>query len=90
MGEGGRGETQKQSFQPSRKFPQGLTSLTIPLSANGRHNSQNEVFEITENEASGRGRQRREATRGEVSPTELQPPQQSPCREVGAAGPRLA
>lgn len=49
------------SFQPNRKYPQGLPSLTISLSRNGRFNSKNEVFAITEKERSGERRQLKEA-----------------------------
>lgn len=47
-------------------------------------------FEITEKEASGKERLLKEGTQGKVGPTELQQPQESPCREVKATGPRLA
>lgn len=60
------------SFQPNSKYPQGLPSLTISLSGNGRFNSKNEVFEITEKEASGKKEVAEGCTLVKVDPTELQ------------------
>lgn len=78
------------SFQPNSKYPQGLPRLTISLSGNGRFNSKNEVFEITEKEASGKKEVAEGCTLVKVDPTELQQLQELPCREVEATGPRLA
>lgn len=55
------------SFQPNRKYTQGLPSLTISLPEMGAI-TQDEVFEIREKEASGKGSLLKEGTQVRKAP----------------------